>query len=69
VLHILLENPMHNAERPLKEVMGAAFPTVQDTTPITQLNRYISKDMPAVLVHDRTGSLHIVTQYDLIQAI
>jgi cystathionine beta-synthase len=69
VLHILLENPMHNAERPLKEVMGAAFPTIQDTTPITQLNRYISKDTPAVLVHDRTGSLHIVTQYDLIQAI
>jgi cystathionine beta-synthase len=69
VLNILLENPLNNSERPLSEVMGTAFPTVKDTTPISQLNRYISKEIPAVIVHDMSGGMHIVTQYDLIQAI
>jgi cystathionine beta-synthase len=69
VLHILLENPLQNAEKLLKEVMGEAFPVVKDNMPISQLNRYISKDIPAVIATDRSGGLHIVTQYDLIQAI
>jgi cystathionine beta-synthase len=49
--------------------MGDAFPMVKDSTPISQLNRYINKEIPAVIASDRTGGLHIVTQYDLIQAI
>ncbi|MCC6283008.1 MAG: pyridoxal-phosphate dependent enzyme [Saprospiraceae bacterium] len=69
LLHILLENPLQNAEKLLKEVMGEAFPVVKDNMPISQLNRYISKDIPAVIATDRSGGLHIVTQYDLIQAI
>lgn len=69
VLHILLENPLQNAERPLREVMGESFPVVKDTMPISHLNRFISKDIPAVIATDRSGGLHIVTQYDLIQAI
>lgn len=69
VLNILLENPLQNSERLLKEVMGAAFPIVKDSMPISQLNKYISKEIPAVIAHDRSGSMHIVTQYDLIQAI
>lgn len=69
VLHILLENPLQNAEKQLKAVMGEAFPVVKDNMPISQLNRYISKDIPAVIATDRSGGLHIVTQYDLIQAI
>lgn len=69
VLHFLLENPLHHSERPLRDVMGEAFPTVKDDLPISQLNRYISKEIPAVVVYDRSGGAHIVTQYDLIQAI
>jgi cystathionine beta-synthase len=69
VLNILLENPLQNSERMLKEIMGAAFPTVSENTPISQMNRYISKEMPAVITRDRSGAIHIVTQYDLIQAI
>jgi cystathionine beta-synthase len=69
VLHILLENPLKNAEKQLHEVMGESFPVVKDTMPISQLNRFISKDIPAVIAKDRSGGLHIVTQYDLIQAI
>lgn len=69
VLHILLENPLQNAEKQLKAVMGEAFPVVKDNMPISQLNRFISKDIPAVIATDRSGGMHIVTQYDLIQAI
>lgn len=69
VLHILLENPLNNSERPLSEVMGQPFPVVKDDLPISQLNRYISKEIPAVITYDRSGGVHVVTQYDLIQAI
>ena len=69
VLRILLENPLNNSERSLKEVMGAPFPSVEEDTPISYLNRYISKEIPAVVMQDRSGALHIVSQYDLIQAI
>jgi cystathionine beta-synthase len=69
VLRILLENPLANSERPVHEIMDSPFPTVQDDLPISQLNRYITKELPAVIVRDRSGGAHIVSQYDLIQAI
>ncbi len=69
VLHFLLENPLQNSEKSLREVMGLAFPMVKDDLPISQLNRYISKEIPAVIATDRSGMLHIVTQYDVIQSL
>lgn len=69
VLHFLLENPLQNSEKSLREVMGIAFPMVKDDLPISQLNRYISKEIPAVIATDRSGALHIVTQYDVIQSL
>ncbi len=67
VLHFLLENPLQNSEKTVQDVMGKAFPVVKEDLPISQLNRYISKEIPAVVTTDRSGMLHIVTQYDLIQ--
>lgn len=69
VLHFLLANPLQNSEKPLREVMGEAFPVVKDDLPISQLNRYISKEIPAVIATDRSGGLHVVTQYDVIQSL
>lgn len=69
VLHTLLENPLHNAEKPLATIMGDAFPVVKEDLPISQLNRYLGRNTPAVIARDRSGSLHILTPYDLIQAI
>ncbi|MBK7939844.1 MAG: pyridoxal-phosphate dependent enzyme [Lewinellaceae bacterium] len=69
VLHFLLENPLQNSEKTARDVMGKAFPVVNDDLPISQLNRYISKEIPAVIATDRSGVLHIVTQYDLIQSL
>ncbi len=69
VLHFLLENPMHNSEKKVGDIMGKAFPTVNDNLPLSQLNRYISKEIPAVIATDRSGGQHIVTQYDVIQSL
>ena len=68
VLHFLLENPLNNSEKPLRQVMGSAFPVVKYALPISQLNRYISQEIPAVIVTDRTGLMHVGTHYDLIHA-
>lgn len=69
VLHFLLENPMTNSERTIREVMGAAFPVVQEDLPIGQLHRYLSKQIPAVVVKDLSGGMHVVSHYDLIQSL
>ena len=69
MLHLLLENPMNNSEKMVGEIMGEPFPIVQDDLPISQLNRYLGKNIPAVIAKDRSGSKHIITRYDLIQAI
>jgi cystathionine beta-synthase len=69
VLRILLENPLANSEKSVREIMGNPFPAVKDDLPISQLNRYITKETPAVIARDRSGGIHVVSQYDLIQAI
>ena len=69
VLTYLLENPMKHAEHLVQEVMDAPFPIVQEDLPVKQLNRYISKKIPAVMMKDKAGSMHILTKYDIIQAV
>lgn len=69
VLHILLENPMHNAERLVGDIMGAPFPTVKEDLPISQLNRFLGRNAEAVIARDRSGGAHILTPYDLIQSM
>ena len=69
VLTYLLENPMKHAENKVEEVMDAPFPIVQEDLPVKQLNRYISKKIPAVMMKDKAGSMHILTKYDIIQAV
>ncbi len=69
VLSYLLENPMQNTEKRIEEVMLAPFPTVEEDLLVTQLSRYITKETPAVITKDRAGTTHILTQYDIIQAI
>ncbi len=69
VLTYLLENPMKHAEHKVEEVMDAPFPIVQEDLPVKQLNRYISKKIPAVMVKDKSGAMHVLTKYDIIQAV
>jgi len=69
VLSYLLENPMNHAEQKLDSIMGAPFPVVPEDMPFSQLSQYINRSIPAVMAKDRTGTLHILTQYDIIQAM
>ena len=69
VLEFLLENPLKHSTKEVNEIMGEAFPIVGEDLPCRNLSRYISKMMPAVIAKDRSGILHILTQYDIIQAV
>ncbi len=69
VLASLLENPLGNSEKEVAAIMGPPFPTVDETLPFSKLSRYFSNTVPAVLVKDTAGQWHILTQFDVIQAI
>ena len=69
VLTYLLENPLQNSERLVGTIMNEAFPIVGEDLTIKQLSKYINRKIPAVLARDRAGNLHIITQYDIIQAV
>ncbi len=69
VLTYLLENPIQHTETRIEEIMEAPLPIVQEDLPCRQLNRYISKKIPAVVVRDKAGTMHILTKYDIIQAV
>ena len=69
VLNYLLENPMNNSENKIESIMEPAFPMVEVDLPCKQLSKYFSKKTPAVIAKDNAGMLHILTQYDIIQAV
>jgi cystathionine beta-synthase len=53
----------------VKQVLQPPFPEVDMDTPIEKLSVYINKENGAVLSKDESGSYHIVTKYDIIQAL
>lgn len=53
----------------VRAVMQAAFPVVSMDTRIEKLSVYINKENGAVLCKDESGDSHIVTKYDIIQAL
>jgi len=69
VLSHLLDHPEKLDDIPVGDIMGEPFPLVTEEMPFSQLSKYISKRIPAVIARDRAGNLHILTQYDIIQAI
>ncbi len=69
VLSYLLENPLNHGEQTIGTIMGDAFPVVALDTPISQLRPFITKKIPAMLTKSAAGTWHIVTQYDLLQAV
>ncbi|HMQ60803.1 MAG TPA: pyridoxal-phosphate dependent enzyme [Flavilitoribacter sp.] len=69
VLNYLLENPLENAEKNIQSIMTEPFPTVASDLPLSQLRNYLSKKIPAVVVKEKAGTLQIISQYDIIQAM
>ncbi|PSL43783.1 cystathionine beta-synthase [Chitinophaga niastensis] len=53
----------------IRQVMHSPFPLVGQDTPIEKLTVYINRENGAVLTKDDSGNHHIVTKYDIIQAL
>lgn len=53
----------------VSEVLEPAYPVVDFETPVERLRSLINKENGAVLARDEAGNFHIVTKYDVIQAL
>lgn len=53
----------------VESVMEPAYPVVEFNTPVEKLSTLINKENGAVLSKDEVGNFHIVTKYDVIQAL
>lgn len=53
----------------VKDVLEPAYPVVPFDMPVEKLSHMINKENGAVLARDEAGSYHIVTKYDVIQAL
>jgi cystathionine beta-synthase len=53
----------------VEELLEPAFPVVDFNTPVERIGSLITKENGAVLSRDESGNYHIVTKYDIIQAI
>ena len=69
VLTYILENPLTHSEKPVVDIMDEPLPIVQEDLAVSQLNKYITKKVPAVMAKDQAGKMHILTKYDILQMI
>jgi cystathionine beta-synthase len=51
------------------ELQESPFPVVDFNTPVERIGSLINRENGAVLSRDETGNYHIVTKYDIIQAL
>ncbi|MGN6166516.1 MAG: pyridoxal-phosphate dependent enzyme [Flavisolibacter sp.] len=64
----VFSNPEIKTEK-VEHVMEKAFPLVAIDTAVEKLGSLINKENGAVLAKDESGNYHIVTKYDIIQAL
>ena len=64
----IFDNPEIKNSR-VESVIEPLFPIVDFDTPVEKLSSLINKENGAVLAKDEAGNLHIVTKYDVIQAL
>jgi cystathionine beta-synthase len=69
ILEHILSNPLDNSRTVVSEIMGEPFQIVDLDLAVKDLNKFITKSNPAVIVKDNMSVFHIVTQYDIIQAL
>lgn len=69
LLAYVLDNPLKHAEAQIGDIMDDAFPELSSETSCKKLSLYLNKQIPAVIVTDKAGERHIITQYDLIHAV
>ena len=63
-----LDNPAI-AEKPIREIMGAAYPIVKANASVEEVSKLITKDNQAVLIELENGKHNIITKYDIINSI
>jgi cystathionine beta-synthase len=59
----------NSADKPVREVMGTAYPVVKKGASIEAVSKLITKENQAVLVDLENGKFHIITKHDIISAI
>lgn len=64
----VFDNPDIRTEK-VENVMEKSFPLVNFDTAVEKLRTLINKENGAVLAKDESGHYHIVTKYDVIQAL
>ncbi len=64
----VFSNPDIKNEK-VEMVMEPSYPIVEFNTPVEKLSTLINKENGAVLSKDEIGNFHIVTKYDVIQAL
>ena len=64
----LFSNP-EIKESSVMDVIENAYPMVDFHTPVEKISALIHKENGAVLAKDESGSIHIVTKYDILQAL
>jgi cystathionine beta-synthase len=64
----LFNNPEIKSQK-IASVRENIFPIVSFDTPVEKLGTLINKENGAVLAKDESGDLHIVTKYDVLQAL
>lgn len=64
----LVDNPDLKHSK-VEDVMQAPFPFVDSQASLEEVSKKITKEISAVLVKDWGGNIHIITKYDVIQAI
>lgn len=68
IFNLLLEDNEVQSKT-IGEVMEKPFPEVSIDTAVEKLSKFITKENPAVLSRDSFDNLHIITKYDIIQAL
>ena len=69
ILTCILSNPLENSDQSVGKIMEDPFPVVEESLPINKLNRFFNKKTTAVIAKDKAGTSHIITKYDIIQAM
>jgi len=64
----LIDNPELRNE-PVRKLMQKPFPFVNPQAPLEEVSSLINRENDAVLVRDMLSEVHIITKYDIIEAI
>ena len=64
----LFSNP-EIKESKVIDTIESAYPMVDFNTPVEKISTFINKNNGAVLSKDESGTIHIITKYDILQAL